>query len=59
MVPPAFSGVAGGANRYFVPTTEGVREFRFDPGTGDKGSEVWYREPARGGPPSLGQKAPA
>jgi hypothetical protein len=51
-----FTGVPGVGNRYFDPTTEGVRELRFDPGAGDRGSEVWYREPARGWTAVVGAK---
>ncbi len=41
-------GRPGAVTRYFVPTVEGVQEFRLEPGKLKDGVDLWYWEPARG-----------
>lgn len=43
-----FLGVVGGANRYFYPMADGVREFTFDPANPPRNADAWFHEPVRG-----------
>ncbi|MCD6351490.1 MAG: beta-galactosidase, partial [Armatimonadetes bacterium] len=41
-------GRVGAVTHYFVPTVEGVQEFRLNPGKLKDQANLWYWEPARG-----------
>ncbi|MBU0610799.1 MAG: hypothetical protein KKI08_23135 [Armatimonadetes bacterium] len=43
-----FMGVLGQPMRYFIPTEEGVQELPFPTPKGEKQSDYWWKDPARG-----------